>query len=213
MFKEEPSLYALAQGPVFLHCMVALDGEISSSELYHNINRVISVNDKVFLQDHSSDSSDLYQESYEEEDEYEEELFLSNEENSEEIRKRYIEQLNEQKIQYIKDSDDGNYDLNVPFYARSRRNTNYLGRVIYAWIRNGDQLLTTGTDSYDDINGFKIFPNGTLKIKMTNQTAGSYRCIAKHSLYNIGAIISKEVTVEEPGKLFKSLLMEFIKLF
>ncbi|CAO1437229.1 unnamed protein product [Diamesa tonsa] len=179
VFKEEPSLYTLAQGPVFLHCIVVID-----------------VNDKVFLEDHLTDSSDLYHDSYEEDDEYEEELFLSNEESSEEIRKRYIEQLNEQKIQYIENSDDGTYDSNVPFYGRIRRNTNYLGKVIHAWFRNGEQLLTT--DPSDDINGFKIFSNGTLKINSTNQTAGSYRCMAKHSLYNIGAIISREVIVEEP---------------
>ena len=166
--------------------------------LYHKNNCVISVNDKVFLEDHLTDSSDLYHESYEEDDEYEEELFLSNEESSEEIRKRYIEQLNEQKIQYIENSDDGNYDSNVPFYGRSRRNTNYLGKVVHSWFRNGEQLLT---DPSDDMNGFKIFSNGTLKINSTNQTAGSYRCIAKHSLYNIGAIISREVIVEKPGEL------------
>lgn len=29
VFKEEPSLYALAEGAVFLHCMVAIDGEFN----------------------------------------------------------------------------------------------------------------------------------------------------------------------------------------
>ncbi|CAO1436821.1 unnamed protein product [Diamesa serratosioi] len=186
IFKEQPPVYVLAQGPVFLNCLAVLDAR-----------------DQNFLEDHSITNTNENQDGDlvdDETDEYEEEVLDSNQEDVEEIKKRYLEQLSNQLSQRISDSGDEEDDTNVSLFGRSRtkRNINRLGFIVYTWIRDGEHLLTTATDPSEDINGFKIFTNGTLKIKMTNQTAGSYRCAAKHSLYNIGAIISREAIVEEP---------------
>lgn len=62
--------------------------------------------------------------------------------------------------------------------------------IEYTWYRNDVNL------SEIQLNGFKLFNNGTLKIKNTEYATGSYRCLARDKIqYNIGAIISTKCAV------------------
>lgn len=56
--------------------------------------------------------------------------------------------------------------------------------------------------SETQFNGFRIFNNGTLKIKNTEYAAGSYRCLAKDKTQkNVGAIVTTKCKVIVACKL------------
>ena len=166
---------------------------------------VITVDDKDFLQDHLitnyNDDQDALNNGQKTDDEEEEDETLD-EIDPEEIKKQYLEQLNAQKLAESLKKDNEETDDGGTFFDRSRvrRSTDNSAKLIYSWLRDDELLLSTSVEPSEELNGFKLFSNGTLKIKMSNQTAGHYRCLVKHSMYNIGTIITREVVVEEPGK-------------
>lgn len=165
---------------------------------------VITVDDKDFLQDHlianRNNDQEAFINSQKPDDEEEEDETLP-EVDPEEIKKQYLEQLNAQKLaESLKKDNEETDDGGTFFGSRVRRSTDNSAKIIYSWLRDGEILLSTSVEPSEELNGFKLFSNGTLKIKMSNQTAGHYRCLVKHSMYNIGTIITREVVVEEPGK-------------
>ena len=166
---------------------------------------VITVDDKDFLQDHLitnyNDDQNALNNGQKTDDEEEEDETLD-EIDPEEIKKQYLEQLNAQKLAESLKKDNEETDDGGTFFDRSRvrRSTDNSAKLIYSWLRDDELLLSTSVEPSEELNGFKLFSNGTLKIKMSNQTAGHYRCLVKHSMYNIGTIITREVVVEEPGK-------------
>ncbi|XP_063704517.1 uncharacterized protein LOC134833940 [Culicoides brevitarsis] len=82
--------------------------------------------------------------------------------------------------------------------GRHRRNVNRaqdLPKLEYVWYRNGEPLLTT-SDSTLTLNGFRLSPNGTLRIQYSNLTSGVYRCMVNETRCGIGAVLSKNVLVK-----------------
>lgn len=130
----------------------------------------------------------------------------------EEIKKQYLEQLNAQKLAESLKKDNEETDDGGTFFDRSRvrRSIDNSVNLIYSWLRDGELLLSTSVEPSEELNGFKLFSNGTLRIKMSDQTAGHYRCLVKHSMYNIGTIITREVVVEEPGKFITMISLKAI---
>ena len=173
---------------------------------------VITVDDKDFLQDHlianyNDDQEALNNDQKTDDDEEEDETLP--EVDPEEIKKQYLEQLNAQKLAESLKKDNEETDDGGTFFDRSRvRRSTDNSKLIYSWLRDGELLLSTSVEPAEELNGFKLFSNGTLKIKMSNQTAGHYRCLVKHSMYNIGTIITRDVVVEEPGK-FNTIISLF----
>ena len=174
---------------------------------------VITVDDKDFLQDHlianyNDDQEALNNDQKTDDDEEEDETLP--EVDPEEIKKQYLEQLNAQKLAESLKKDNEETDDGGTFFDRSRvRRSTDNSKLIYSWLRDGELLLSTSVEPAEELNGFKLFSNGTLKIKMSNQTAGHYRCLVKHSMYNIGTIITRDVVVEEPGK-FNTIISLFL---
>ena len=167
---------------------------------------LIIVDDNDFLHDHLitkfNNDEEVFNNGQKNDDEEEEDDEILPETDPDEIKKQYIEQLNAQKIAESFKKDNEETDDGGTFIDRSRvrRSTDNSVQLIYSWLRDGELLLSTSVEPSEELNGFKLFSNGTLKIKMSNQTAGHYRCLVKHSMYNIGTIITREVVVEEPGK-------------
>lgn len=81
--------------------------------------------------------------------------------------------------------------------------------VVYTWYRNDKNL----TES--QLNGFREFSNGTLKIQNTEYAAGSYRCLARDRIeFNIGAIISVKCVVIVACEYFSyNIIFAYSKIF
>lgn len=83
--------------------------------------------------------------------------------------------------------------------ARSIRNF-----FSYEWLRDDRSIIMLKSDENQaiNLNGFTLFPNGTLKFQASNLT-GEYRCKAKYvtTRFAIGPILSTATIVEVPSKL------------
>lgn len=73
----------------------------------------------------------------------------------------------------------------------------------YRWYRN-DELLPNQIT-----NNFKIFSNGTLKIKYSQMANGIYRCLVNCTIPNVGAMVSNATEVKIAGKKFLDIFLLF----
>jgi hypothetical protein len=97
------------------------------------------------------------------------------------------------------DNEDGDGGLRFS-RAIKRSEKKPQPNVEYTWFRNNEKLLTT-SELQHQTNGFRLFSNGTLKILYTNHTAGSYRCLANETRYGVGIVLSRETTVDVASTL------------
>lgn len=65
--------------------------------------------------------------------------------------------------------------------------------VQYQWFHNGEPIDTM------DNSMAETFCNGTIKIKHSPRAEGSYRCLAKTTQPDVGAVVSKAATVKVAG--------------
>lgn len=179
---ENPS-YVLASTtkntPIYLNCHVLLNvtdqfEEDFKKTAFYNIKKV--------------DDPD---ENDEEEDDDE-----TGSRDDDEVRKYYNKQ-------YENNVHKTNQKTNVqPPKPRTKRDVAASG-LSFEWQRDGISVITIGlnTDKTVAVDGFTLFPNGTLKFQPSNATDGDYRCKVKYtkrgkSHIDIGPMISRATRVE-----------------
>lgn len=84
------------------------------------------------------------------------------------------------------------------------------GKLGYEWFKDGEKI-SSSTSEENQLEGFTLFSNGTLKFQATNLTAGEYRCSAKYidneGKFTIGPIVSEATIVEIASEFPKDLLL------
>ncbi|XP_065076985.1 uncharacterized protein plum isoform X2 [Ochlerotatus camptorhynchus] len=100
----------------------------------------------------------------------------------------------------LEEEDDEYEDEQSSRYRRSSYGRDEL--IEYVWYRNGLEFFSTAFQNQNHKQthkGFRLFPNGTLKIpynrQMSNISAGVYRCKANLTRHGSGSILSTESVV------------------
>lgn len=125
----------------------------------------------------------------------------------EEVRRQYQLQFENTQIQKNK-STSNPIPTRPSNDAKSRAARNVRDQLFFEWLRDGEKLISSSNDNQViTLEGFTLFPNGTLKIQTTNLTSGEYRCKAKYVgvKFVIGPIISPATVVEAPSEFCKCL--------
>lgn len=106
----------------------------------------------------------------------------------------------------VEEEDDEYEDEQSSRYRRSPYGRDEL--IEYVWYRNGLEFFSTAFQNQNHKQthkGFRLFPNGTLKIpynrQMSNISAGVYRCRANLTRHASGSILSTESVVTIACKL------------
>lgn len=110
-----------------------------------------------------------------------------------EIKRLYNKQFQLTIQQYKK--------LNTPAPSKRRARRSIEGTYIYEWLKDGE-VIVNSTNGLQNVNGYHLMSNGTLKFIPTNGTNGEYRCRAKYETdkFTLGPIISTATVVEIASK-------------
>lgn len=125
----------------------------------------------------------------------------------EEVRRQYQLQFDSSQIQKNK-STSNPLPARPSNDAKSRAARSVRDQLSFEWLRDGEKLISSTNDNQViTLEGFTLFPNGTLKLQPTNLTSGEYRCKAKYvsAKFVIGPIISTATVVEAPSEFRKCL--------
>lgn len=173
-------MLAVNRVPIFLACEVSLD------------TNQISRHTIISFDNHNS-KSDSANENDEE----------NSEDNAESILDRQFGTTNvnhpSDVIDHNNDDEDpeyDDYDDEVTF-SRNKRSLLNLAEIEYIWYHNNEVLVSS---SQRNISGYKLFPNGTLRILPSVLSAGNYRCLGREFKLNMGGLISKETKLEVASK-------------